>query len=191
MVSKENHSLFIFQPGSSGFPALHCIEGDDLVLFLDEEADSDESLPPKSQEPWRILIVDDEPQVHEATLLALGGSSFGDRTCSFLHAYSAAEALDLIFLHPKIDLVLLDVVMETRDAGLKLARHLRNENIQPDMKIVIRSGQPGWESDAQVSREYPVDGYIQKAQQTHRLLTDTLSFLLLGEAQHRNGGLSS
>lgn len=179
----------MLQPDGLNLPLLHCIEGDDLISFLDEESDSDEGRALKSQEPWQILIVDDEPQVHEATLLALSRTSFGDRPCSFLHAYSAAEALDLIVSHARIDLVLLDVVMETRDAGLNLARHLRSENIQPDMKIVIRSGQPGWESDVQVSREYPVDGYIQKAQQTHRLLTDTLSLLLLGDARHGNGGL--
>lgn len=157
-------------------------DDDELISFIDDEDETNEGIECKTGEPWQILIVDDEPQVHEATMMALKRTHFGGRSCVFLHAYSAAEALDLIASRPGLDLVLLDVVMETRDAGLKLARHLRSENIQPDMKIVIRSGQPGWEHESQVSREYPVDAYIQKAQQTHDLLVSTLGPLLLGDA---------
>jgi len=156
-------------------------DDDELVSFLDEEETSDDGVP-KDASSWCILIVDDEPQVHDATEIALKRTRFGGRPCRFLHAYSAAEALQLITEHAQIDLVLLDVVMETRDAGLRLVRKLRDDNIRPDLKIVIRSGQPGWEHETLVSREYPIDGYIQKAQQTYELMIDTIGPLLLGDA---------
>lgn len=165
---------------------LHGSPDEDFLSFIDDEdpGTSNENAV-LAKAPWQILIVDDEPQVHEATVLALKRTRFGDRPCTFLHAYSAAEALEILHGDQHIDLVLLDVIMETRDAGLRLVRRLRDEEIRPDLKIVIRSGQPGWEHETQVSRDYPIDGYIQKAQQTYELMVDTIGPLLLGDTSER------
>jgi CheY-like chemotaxis protein len=133
-----------------------------------------------TQDPWILLIVDDEPQVHEATTLTLRNSQIGNRRFSFLHAHSAAEARELITLAPKIDLVLLDVVMETRDAGLKLVTELRGPMGRTDLKILIRSGQPGFESASSVREHYPVEGYLQKTDQTYSLMMDVIGSILLG-----------
>lgn len=159
---------------------LQANEDDELVSFLDDD-DENEGATRKDSSPWNILIVDDEPQVHDATVMALKRTRFAERPCSFLHAYSASEAFKVISESAAIDLVLLDVVMETRDAGLHLVKKLREQNIRPDLKIVIRSGQPGWEHETLVSRNYPIDGYIQKAQQTYELMVDTIGPLLLGD----------
>ena len=43
--------------------------------------------------PWRILIVDDDEDVHLSTKFALGEETFEGRGFQFLHAYSAAEAV--------------------------------------------------------------------------------------------------
>lgn len=166
-----------------GSPSLGS-SNEELMSFLDDDEAPGTSGDHEAarQRPWQILVVDDEPQVHEATVIALKRTRFGDRPCAFLHAYSAAEALQIINSPQEIDLVLLDVIMETRDAGLRLVRKVRDGDIRPDLKIVIRSGQPGWEQETQVSNNYPIDGYIQKAEQTYELMVDTIGPLLLGDA---------
>jgi nitrogen-specific signal transduction histidine kinase len=42
--------------------------------------------------PWKILIVDDEPDVHSATALAIRNIRYKERGLELISAYSAAEA---------------------------------------------------------------------------------------------------
>ena len=52
----------------------------------------------KTQSPavWHILVVDDEPDVHAATKLALKGIEIEGRSLAFSHAYSSQEAQALL-----------------------------------------------------------------------------------------------
>ena len=112
---------------------------DDTIAFVDEP----EAVPDSGGACWRILIVDDEPDVHEVTLLALRDVIIEGRSLSFLHARSAAEAETLLRHEHDIAVVLLDVVMETEDAGLRLVRFLRDELVNRATRIILRTGQPG------------------------------------------------
>jgi CheY-like chemotaxis protein len=175
-------SLALFQQGfvlSSDASELPTFEESGFFQFQDEDAD-DGQMSINAKEPWILLIVDDEPQVHEATTLTLRNSQIGNRPFQFLHAHSAAEAREVIRAAPQIDLILLDVVMETRDAGLKLVTELRGPMGRNDLKILIRSGQPGFENASAVREHYPVDGYLQKTEQTHALMMEVIGSLLLG-----------
>ena len=48
---------------------------------------------------WKVLIVDDEPEVHAVTRLVLGDFRFESRPLQFLSAHSAAEACALMREH--------------------------------------------------------------------------------------------
>lgn len=52
---------------------------------------------PAPPEPagWRVLLVDDEPAVHEMSRLILAGLAFEGRDVELLSADSAAQARDL------------------------------------------------------------------------------------------------
>lgn len=154
-------------------------QDEELFAFIDEPEAS--SPPLETQAPWVLLIVDDEQQVHEATTLTLRRGRVGNRPFRFLHAHSAAQAREIICAEPQIDLVLLDVMMETRDAGLKLVRELRGPLNRHDLKILIRSGQPGAEQEHSIEQRYPVDGYMQKTQQTYSLMMEVIGNILLGQ----------
>jgi len=66
-------------------------DDDESSPFADDRDDSIHPSPPSGPE-WKIMIVDDEQEVHDITALALRGTSFGGRGISFLSAHSAAEA---------------------------------------------------------------------------------------------------
>lgn len=158
---------------------------DDVFSFLDEDPQS-EGLPPRTAlPPWLILIVDDDPAVHEVTLITLRDSLLGDRPLQFMHAYSGREAQTLIAAQPAIDLVLLDVVMETPDAGLRLVENLHADKHRIAPRIVLRTGQPGALSDESVRARYPIDGYLQKVQQTRALLLEVMRDVLLNPTTGR------
>ena len=54
----------------------------DMFLFSDDESD----VPDINTEPWNILIVDDEEDVHAVTSLALASFEFNGRRLNLLHA---------------------------------------------------------------------------------------------------------
>ena len=120
--------------------------------------------------PWVVLIVDDEPQVHEVTELVMADFEFAGRKLQFLHAYSAVEGKAVLREREDVALILLDVVMETEHAGLDLAREIREELNNHRSRIVLRTGQPGQAPEEQVIRDYDINDYKEKTELTKRKL---------------------
>lgn len=118
----------------------------------------------KVEDNWTLLIVDDEVEVHRVTELALSDVTFDDRPLRYLSAYSAAEAREIMSAHADISLVLLDVVMESDDAGLKLVEHIRETLGNHDVRIVIRTGQAGIAPEKAVVSKYDINGFYEKTQ---------------------------
>lgn len=73
-----------------------------------------------SDNNWKLLIVDDEESVHAVTKLALADFEYDGRGLDYFHAYSGEEARERLKEIPDVAVILLDVVMETDDAGLQL-----------------------------------------------------------------------
>ncbi len=119
---------------------------------------------------WKVLLVDDEPAIHEVSRLILAGLNFEDREVELIAAASAAHARDLLERHADIALVLLDVVMETDDAGIKLVQHIREQLRNVDVQIVLRTGQPGVAPEADLMRSYEINGYFLKTEITAQRL---------------------
>ena len=116
--------------------------------------------------PWKILLVDDEPDIHAALRLALYDVVINERPLQLLDAQSGEEARRLLAEHPDIAVVILDVVMETERAGLELVRHIRRELSNRRTQILIVTGQPGYAPQRQVVADYEIDGYRLKSDLT-------------------------
>jgi response regulator RpfG family c-di-GMP phosphodiesterase len=123
---------------------------------------------------WKVLIVDDEPEVHAVTRLVLGNFRFADRPLKFLNANSAAQAEALLREHSDIAVMLLDVVMETDRAGLDLVRQVRERMGNQFVRIILRTGQPGQAPEQQVIASYDINDYKEKTELTAQKLTTTM-----------------
>ena len=77
--------------------------------------------------PWKILVVDDDQGVHWVTRMVLRNLVYDGRPLVLLSAYSAADARAVLTAQPDVALILLDVVMESPDAGLRLVPVIREE----------------------------------------------------------------
>lgn len=119
----------------------------------------------KAKNPWKILIVDDEKDIHTITRLTLGGFNYKGKPLSFLSAYSAKEAEELMIQHPDIALILLDVVMEEDDTGFKFAKFVRETLKNPLVRIILRTGQAGITPHASAI-SYDIDNYQEKTELT-------------------------
>jgi putative nucleotidyltransferase with HDIG domain len=133
-----------------------------------------------AEAPWKVLIADDEPEVHEVTRLVLGGFRFEERGIDFLSAYSAADAFDIIRQQPDIAVLLLDVVMETEHAGLDIVRRIRRELGNHRVRIVLRTGQPGQAPEQEVISAYDINDYKEKTELTAARFQTTLFVALRG-----------
>ncbi|MGE5546721.1 MAG: ATP-binding protein [Solirubrobacterales bacterium] len=129
---------------------------------------------PHALPPWPVLVVDDDEQVHAMTRVLLRDFSFDGRGFSVLSAHSAAEAARLLADSPDIPVVLLDVVMETADAGLKLVRTIRDELGNDRVRIILRTGQPGEAPERDVVLGYDVNDYKSKSELTAQKLFTAL-----------------
>ena len=127
---------------------------------------------------WKVLLVDDEPAVHEVSNLILAGLSFEGRDVELLSASSAAMAREMLALHRDVALILLDVVMETDDAGIALVQHVREQLRDSDVQIVLRTGQPGMAPERDVVLRYEINGYFLKtditSQRLHSIVVSAL-----------------
>ncbi|WP_378954708.1 HD-GYP domain-containing protein [Pelosinus sp. sgz500959] len=157
---------------------------DSLNSFLFEEDELQIPLPKEiktrsqTNNGWKILIVDDEEDVHTVTRLALRRLIFEERPMEFLSAYSAAEAKVLLHIHSDIAVILLDVVMEDDNAGLSLASYIRNELANTMARIIIRTGAPGQAPEEHVIMDYDINDYREKTElTTQRLRTAVITAL--------------
>lgn len=119
---------------------------------------------------WKVLLVDDEPAVHEVSNLILSSLSFEGRDIELLCASSAAQAREFLAQHHDVALILLDVVMETDDAGITLVHHVRGQLRDSDIQIVLRTGQPGMAPERDVVLRYEINGYFLKTDITSQRL---------------------
>ncbi len=133
-------------------------------LFAPESTPLENALLPV--EPWKVMLVDDEVDIHAVLRLALQDIHVEGRPLQLLDAKSAEEAKTLLTGHPDIALILLDVVMETEQAGLELVRHIRDERGNKNVQIVLVTGQPGYAPQRSVITEYDIDGYRLKSELT-------------------------
>jgi len=147
---------------------------DDLLELLDD-SEHDEPDPRAHDRPWRILIVDDDGDVHKATELAMQGLTVEGQPLVFLHASSAAQARQLLASEDDLAVVLLDVVMESEDAGLQLVRHIREERLMNAVRIVLRTGQPGYAPEIETVQAYDINDYKTKSELTRTRLYTVLT----------------
>lgn len=146
-------------------------EAEDDEIAFDEE-DSEDN--PTVSDPWKLLIVDDDSQVHSVTKLALKNFQYEDRRLTFISAYSGEEAKLIIKNQPDIAIILLDVIMETDDAGLDVVDYIRNQLNNKAVQIILRTGQPGQVPEDIVTFQYNINDYKTKTELTRQKLLTTV-----------------
>lgn len=116
--------------------------------------------------PWKVLIVDDEPEVHTVTTMVLKDFELKGRSIQIIDAYSGAEAREILQQEGGFALCLIDVVMESDDAGLELVRYIRQDLKDLAVRLVLRTGQPGYAPEKDVIRDYDINDYKDKTELT-------------------------
>jgi len=157
---------------------------EEKIVFAEEKQTAETVADPDDY--WKIMIVDDDRDVHEITKLALKDFRYVDEPLVFINAFSGEEARQLLLEHKDVAIVLLDVVMETDDAGLQLVKYIREELGNPFIRIILRTGQPGQAPERQVVQDYDINDYKEKIELTLKKLYTSI-FTALGNYRALTG----
>ncbi|WP_161575458.1 hybrid sensor histidine kinase/response regulator [Beggiatoa leptomitoformis] len=139
---------------------------EDTIRFMDDEPNE----PVERTESWKVLVVDDDKYIHQITHIALDKFIFRHKSLIILSAYSASEAREILAKNHDIAVILLDVVMETSDAGLVLVEYIREVCGNHFVQIVLRTGQPGYAPEKDVISKYEINYYANKTELTAQKL---------------------
>ena len=139
----------------------------DDFLFSEDEPDVAVE---EACEPYHVLIVDDDEEIHTITKMALGEFKLDGRPLEFHSVYSGKDAIAFLQENTDIAMMLLDVVMETDHAGLDVAQWVRETRKNRLIRIVLRTGQPGQAPEEDVIARYDIDDYKEKTELTYRKL---------------------
>ena len=134
--------------------------------------------PQIKQLPWKVLIVDDDSDVHTMTRFALENFQFEGKSLQLIQAMSAIEARDILVAEPDIAVALIDVAMETEDAGLQLVDFIRNELNYSLIRLIIRTGQPDIAPEQEVIDRYDINDYKNKTELKAQKLYTTMRVAL-------------
>ncbi len=161
---------------------------EDEVFFADDLSNDNDkdttqkSISPSHQLPdlsqrevWKVLIVDDESEIHNVTRFALSDYEYKGKRLHFLSAHTGEEAITMLRENQDVALTLLDVVMETNDAGLKVVERIRNELQNDFIRIIMRTGQPGQAPEEDVIIRYDINDYKNKTELTDKRLFTTIT----------------
>ncbi|MBW3697948.1 response regulator [Vibrio sp. T187] len=153
-----------------------------MDLFADHREASQSPIPPAqtSQDlaPWKVLLIDDDEQMHQVTKLVLSNFKFQGKKLELISAYSGIEAKEVLAQHDDIALALVDVVMEHEHAGLEVVKYIREELKNSKIRLVLRTGQAGQAPEDFVIQEYEIDDYKEKTELTTQKLKTLLYSML-------------
>lgn len=112
---------------------------------------------------WVVLSVEDDINYQKSIELSLDGLEVDGKGIELLKANSAVEAAAVLSTVNDVSVILLDVVMESDDAGLRVVDTIRNVIGDDNIRIVLVTGQPGVNAPRQeLMRQYDIDDYWTK-----------------------------
>ncbi|MCP5303873.1 MAG: EAL domain-containing protein [Chromatiaceae bacterium] len=137
----------------------------------------DESRPAETtaEPPWLVLSVEDDTDYQATLAFALSGLEVAGRPVELITAQSATDAAKIIAKRKDIGVILLDVVMEDDDAGLRLVGAVRDFIGNASVRIVLLTGQPGMAPRKDVMSSYDIDDYWCKSEITSEQLVSVVT----------------
>lgn len=144
----------------------------DKIVFAKE---TEEKIVRTKRKPWKIIIADDDEDIHFLTRMVMEDYSLDEKELEFLSAYSGEETKKLIQENSDTALILLDIVMESEEAGFKVVKYIREVLKNSIVRIILRTGQPGKAPEKKVIIKYDINDYKEKTELTTQKLFTTIT----------------
>ncbi|MGM0419080.1 MAG: ATP-binding protein [Thermodesulfobacteriota bacterium] len=129
---------------------------------------------------WKVLMVDDEPEVHRTARMVLSDYTYKGIPLELIEAGSGEKAKEVIRKNPDTALILLDVVMESDEAGLRFIEYVRENLKNRIVQIVLKTGQAGRFPEREVVADYDINNFFSKTELTADKMTTMITSALRG-----------
>jgi CheY-like chemotaxis protein len=162
----------------------------------------------ESEEAWQVLVVDDDRDIHALTSIILNDFQHQNRPLEIHYARTTKQAMDVLSEKANIHLVLLDMVMEDRDSGLKIIQHIRTALKNSRTQVVVRTAVREMLPAQELIDKYQILDAKVKSDMTAHVFRETIlqalekwqavgkskgvdpEFLIIGLSQLKDSGLT-
>lgn len=151
---EPSHQRVPFAAAASGSPSESSFQ-----FFPEPDPPIEDRIPVNS---LKLLTVDDDQDFQKSLAFTLADMTILGRPIEVTQCFSMAEASAVLAGRRDFGVVLLDVVMETNDAGLRLVKAIREVLGNSEIRIVLVTGQPGLAPIADVMRDCDINEYCMK-----------------------------
>ncbi len=164
----------------------------DKISFLGRsETEKEEQV---IKDTYKVIIADDDDEVHKITKMLLGDFTFNSRKLEFIDTYSGSETMEVLASRDDIAILFLDVVMEKKNSGFEVVEYLRNDLHNYMTRVILRTGQPDEAPQEKVIEKYDINDYRLKTELTVKRLytsvyTAVRSYRDLSKLQSHKAGL--
>ena len=165
---ESSSSDISFMNSESSYESTDTVIDDDF-LFFNDDCDIESHI-----DDWKIVIADDDDQVHSMTKIILNDISFEGRSIKMISCFSGKETIEIIKRNPDTAILVLDVVMETERAGFDVVKYIRDELKNNTVRIILRTGEPGQAPEKEVIRNYDINDYKEKTELTAQKFYTTI-----------------
>lgn len=115
---------------------------------------------------WRVLIIDDDPEVHDCVRGALAGLTLFDRPLELLQCSHGDNARALLLGGHDLAVVMVDLVSQHAGGGLAWVDFIRHTASLRNTRLVLRTGAPHGAPDLDTLLRYDINDYHTKTDLT-------------------------
>lgn len=112
------------------------------------------------KEKYKVLIIDNNKQIHTFTKSILKNFSLEGRSIKFIDAYSSQNAMKLLVKYEDIAIVLLNSEMEEKSCSVKLIKYIRNIKKDNFTRIILATEKKENISDLNIIVDYDISDYL-------------------------------
>jgi len=123
---------------------------------------------------FKILIVDDSELILNTMKLILNNYVYKGMEVDLEFASSGYEAKSMFGKNERFDLLLLDIIMETKNAGFEVVDYIRNNMKDDDVRIFIVSGRTGGLPEEYIHLANGIDGIINKCEMEFSMIENVV-----------------
>lgn len=145
------------------------------VKNLVEFSNQDEPSGTSNSSNWTVLSVEDDDIYQKTLKLCVNGLKVQGKNVEVLTANSAIHASAILSSREDITVILLDVVMESDDAGLRLVDTIRNIIGNHRVRIILLTGQPSMAPHEDIMKRYDIDEYWVKTEVSEEQLRASIT----------------
>lgn len=123
---------------------------------------------------WKVLVVDDDRDIHALTSILFGDMAHEGLKVKFIYADSVDSACEIIKKEKNMALLLLDMVMGDRDAGIQVMDYLRTTCENTSTRLVVRSSVRDTHPSDELCEKYQIDRCVVKSELSVEQLRDVI-----------------